>query len=298
MLNRYVQLAVKVLTRLSSESFPNDTPEAVPQTDLIIICLETIKNRISDMIAEVRKPFVSTVLITLVEKFNDYRILKLILKMVDEWNKSKKCDKSPTFRERTLILSKIFQIIEEIESKHPDKIEDADIRVPFFDVVYGVYIDNDLKTTDFAKKLEFLYLCGLKSNITSVRQKFAELYHSSIPKNLKDRLMFINCSQNWELLGDHYWINELNEMILSISKYPEVVITDNRAQLPSFENVAKKFEKLISVQEDDFVELSTTFTVDDSIDFMQLMTYIENDEVTDRHYHLGNFTEVFFCCFL
>lgn len=53
--------------------------------ELIIICLELVKTRLSVMSAENRKVLIQNVMAQLIEKSQDGKVLKTITKLLDEW---------------------------------------------------------------------------------------------------------------------------------------------------------------------------------------------------------------------
>lgn len=58
---------------------------------------------------------------------------------------------------------------------------------------------------------------GLCSPQPLIRQKFFGLLNTHIRKRLYDRIMYIVCEQNWETIGNHYWIGQCIELLLSVS---------------------------------------------------------------------------------
>lgn len=57
-------------------------------------------------------------------------------------------------------------------------------------------------------------MAGLRCVQPQIRQKFFEVFDSSIRRRLNDRLLYIACSQNWETIGLHFWIKQCIELLL------------------------------------------------------------------------------------
>lgn len=74
--------------------------------------------------------------------------------------------------------------------------------------------EETFKTTELIPKLEPAFLAGLRCNQPHIRAKFFEIFDQSIRRRLHDRLMYIVSSQNWEPMGQHYWIKQCIELIL------------------------------------------------------------------------------------
>jgi len=53
--------------------------------------LDLVKNRVGAMTPEMRKLFVGTILVGLIDKTQDAKVMKAIMKMVEDWVKTKVC---------------------------------------------------------------------------------------------------------------------------------------------------------------------------------------------------------------
>ena len=61
-----------------------------------------------------------------------------------------------------------------------------------------------------------------------------EIFDKSIKKKLYDRLMYIISTQNWEPMGNHYWIKQCLELILNVvQKERRVICSSLHSRLPS-----------------------------------------------------------------
>lgn len=74
--------------------------------------------------------------------------------------------------------------------------------------------DDHLKMTELSMKLEPAFLAGLRCPQPSIRSKFFEVYDQSVRRRIFDRLLYIICSQNWEHIGQHFWIKQCLELLL------------------------------------------------------------------------------------
>ena len=61
----------------------------VVASELLIISLDLVKNRIGVMSTDMRRNFIQVVLTQLIEKSPDAKVMKTIVKMVEEWVKAK-----------------------------------------------------------------------------------------------------------------------------------------------------------------------------------------------------------------
>ena len=61
-------------------------------SELLILSLDLVKNRVVVMSIEMRKSFIGQILVGLIEKTPDSKVMKAITKMVEDWVKTKvKC---------------------------------------------------------------------------------------------------------------------------------------------------------------------------------------------------------------
>lgn len=60
-------------------------------SELLILSLDLVKNRVGVMSLEMRKSFIGQILVGLIEKTTDSKVMKAITKMVEDWVKTKVC---------------------------------------------------------------------------------------------------------------------------------------------------------------------------------------------------------------
>ena len=58
-------------------------------SELLILSLDLVKNRVVVMSIEMRKSFIGQILVGLIEKTQDNKVMKAITKMVEDWVKTK-----------------------------------------------------------------------------------------------------------------------------------------------------------------------------------------------------------------
>ncbi|XP_075538774.1 transcription-associated protein Nipped-A isoform X6 [Dermacentor variabilis] len=212
-------------------------------TELLILSLDLVKNRVGVMGQEMRKAFIGAILVGLIEKSPDVKVLRAITKMVEDWVKSKSpfaVNQSPTLREKSILLVKMMQFM---EKRFPDELE---LNGQFLELVNHVYRDETLKGTELTAKLEPAFMAGLRCVQPTIRAKFFEVFDSSLRRRLHERLLFIVCSQNWETIGPHFWIKQCIELVLGTavvntplrSAQPASLLPAATAGLQSLEDIA------------------------------------------------------------
>ncbi|KAK6165821.1 hypothetical protein SNE40_022660 [Patella caerulea] len=215
-IDRLITTFMKVLHKMAREHLTPSTPETSPAvaSELLILSLDLVKNRVGVMSIEMRKSFIGQILVGLIEKTPDAKVMKAITKMVEDWVKIKtqiQINQSPSIREKAILLMKLMQ---NVEKRFPD---DQDLNAQFLDLVNYIYRDESLSGSELTSKLESAFLAGLKCNQPLIRQKFVEVFENSMPRKVFDRLLYITCSQNWETMGSHFWIKQCIELLISVA---------------------------------------------------------------------------------
>uniref|UniRef100_A0AAR5Q8F1 FAT domain-containing protein n=1 Tax=Dendroctonus ponderosae TaxID=77166 RepID=A0AAR5Q8F1_DENPD len=238
---------MRVLHQVAKEHLQPTSQEYVSRTvDVLILCLDLVKNRTEVMSLEMRKSFIGSILVGLMEKTQNVKVMKAVTKMIEEWMKSKDIggvNPAPSFRERSILLVKLTQYV---EKRFPDETE---LNAQFLELVSYVYMNDTLKSTELASKLEQAFLAGLRCTQPHIRAKFFKILDSSMKRRLYDRLLYIVCSQSWEPIGPHYWIKQIIELLLvTVAPSIGIEMAHQSSILPSITSVIKQ-EKRTEFQE-------------------------------------------------
>ncbi|XP_069681279.1 transformation/transcription domain-associated protein isoform X3 [Periplaneta americana] len=249
-IDRLITPFMRVLQRMAREHItPTPPHETSPvASELLILSLDLVKNRVVVMGAEMRKAFIGSVLVGLIEKSPDIKIMKAITKMLEDWMKNKNpiaMNQAPTLREKSILLVKLMQYV---EKRFPDDLE---LNAQFLDIVNYIYRDETLKCSELTVKLEPAFLAGLRCVQPTIRAKFFEVFDESMKRRLHDRLMYITCSQNWEAMGPHYWIKQCIELlVVTAAPNTPIQMSSNANLLPSITSVINLAD---SAEKDSFV---------------------------------------------
>ncbi|KAH0631953.1 hypothetical protein JD844_019873 [Phrynosoma platyrhinos] len=204
-------------------------------SELVMLSLDLVKTRLAVMSMEMRKNFIQAILTSLIEKSNDAKILRAVVKIVEEWvknNSSLAANQTPTLREKSILLVKMMTYI---EKRFP---EDLELNAQFLDLVNYVYRDESLSGSELTAKLEPAFLSGLRCAQPLIRAKFFEVFDNSMKRRVYERLLYITCSQNWEAMGNHFWIKQCIELLLAVCERNTTIGTSCQgAMLPSITNV-------------------------------------------------------------
>ena len=222
-IDRLITSFMRVLQRMVREHLAPTSPEnSAAASELLILSLDLVKNRVAVMGQDMRKSFIGQLLVGLIEKSPDVKVMKAIVKMLEDWMRTrdaKLLNQGPNIKEKSILLAKMMQYV---EKRFPD---DLDLNGQFLEMVNFVYRDEQLKGTKLTSKLEPAFLAGLRCVQPHIGAKFFEIFDSSMKKRLHDRLLYVVCSQNWEAMGPHFWIKQCIELMLS-SACPAATLTN------------------------------------------------------------------------
>ncbi|KAG1943258.1 transformation/transcription domain-associated protein [Pimephales promelas] len=225
-----------VREHLSPQPNPGTAETSTVTSELVMLSLDLVKTRLSVMNMEMRKNFIQVIITSLIEKSPDPKILRAVVKIVEEWVKnsgnSMATNQVPNPREKSILLVKMMTYI---EKRFPDDLE---LNAQFLDLVNYVYRDENLSGSDITSKLEPAFLSGLRCSQPLIRAKFFEVFDSSMKRRVYERLLYICCSQNWEAMGSHFWIKQCTELLLAVCERNTTIGTSCQgSMLPSITNV-------------------------------------------------------------
>nr|XP_054766791.1 transformation/transcription domain-associated protein-like [Lytechinus pictus] len=233
-IDRLITVFMRALQKMAKEHLSPSSNDATSlASELLIISLDLVKNRVGVMSTDMRRNFVQ-VLTSVIEKSPDAKVLKTIVKMVEEWVKAKTplmLNQSPSPREKTILLVKLMQYV---EKRFPDESE---LNAQFLELVNWVYRDDSLAGSELTSKLEPAFLSGLRCSQPHIRTKFFEVFNSSIRRRLFDRLLYLIDSQNWEAMGSHYWLKQCVELLMASSATSTLISNINTSPLPCITSV-------------------------------------------------------------
>ena len=91
-IDRLITSFMRVLQRMAREHLTPTTPDLGNiASELLILSLDLVKNRVGAMTPDMRKLFIGTILVGLIDKTQDAKVMKAIMKMVEDWVKTKVC---------------------------------------------------------------------------------------------------------------------------------------------------------------------------------------------------------------
>lgn len=305
-IDRLIMPFMRLLSRLTKEHLSGGTTQATTTTgqvaesgvnvagpvalELLILSLDLVKNRVVVMGVDMRKMFIGSILVGLIEKSSEVKVIKAIVKMIEEWMKNKNSpvtvSQAPTLREKSILLVKLMQYVEKRFA------DDQELNAQFLELINYIYRDDQLKVTELTSKLEAAFLSGLRCSQPSIRAKFFEIFDGSMRRRLHDRLLYIICSHAWDTIGQHYWIKQCIELlILTCNTTTQIINSNDTHLLPSISSVIqnaesdekKNFVIFTSMQSDTPITFDPIEDKEDAFDMdMTVDTNISRREESER----------------
>jgi transformation/transcription domain-associated protein len=205
-------------------------------SELLIQCLELIKYRVGVMSVEMRKVFINSILVTLIDRSIDLRLIRYLLQVIADWIHYKSgplLNQIPSMKEKLILLQRLSAAVEKrftqstSTSTNSDQLQHlVDIQESFLEIIAFVYNDEAYtQNNDFKSKLETSFLTGLKSQNPKIRQTFFQIFNKNFhSSDLYERLCYIIVTQNWAALGDHYWIKQCIQLTLGACAHADTPI--------------------------------------------------------------------------
>ena len=107
---------MRVLQRMAREHLaPTTTENTAAASELLILSLDLVKNRVAVMGQDMRKAFIGAILVGLIEKSPDVKVMKAITKMLEDWMKNKDVkmvNQGPNLKEKSILLVKLMTYVE------------------------------------------------------------------------------------------------------------------------------------------------------------------------------------------
>ena len=226
-----------------------DEKELKLSTDLMLKAIDIISSRINDL-GDQRRPFLS-VLASLVERSPNVKLCEKILHLVESWV----FDSShafPTLKEKNAVLHKMLMF----ESRN-----DSGLLNKFLDLVIRIYEDPKITRTELTVRLEHAFLIGTRAVDVDMRNRFMSIFDRSLTKTASARLIYILTQQNWDTLGDTFWLSQAIQLIFGAIETDALIRLDEAdmkmmSPLHAFANSAgdaRKNDLMLEEEYEDFM---------------------------------------------
>nr|CAG8553245.1 5905_t:CDS:10 [Entrophospora candida] len=253
--------------------------------NVLIIALNLANLRITEL-NEMRQSFTAS-LLQLIENSKDIELAKTIFNMVKQWILNKEL--LPTMEEKTKLLVSMLCY---------EKLEDNSLIENVFELVIKIYSDPLFSRSELSVRLEKAFLMGTCYKHSKIRNQFMEIFDHSLSKVLPPRLHYILDKQNWELLGDYFWIHQALDLLIgAISHKKSIQMTHNLqiksiatlGDLSSFtdssESIDQKFEDFLQKHREFLFEVKK-LCVGDLLSPLKQLHQLDNKIAYDLWVHL------------
>lgn len=181
------------------------------QTGLMLKAIDVTAKRM-DKLGDNRRPFLS-VLATLVEKSLHIPLCEKILEMVEGWI-FRSDGTWPTLKEKTAVLHKMLIF---------EHRNDLTMLTKYLDLVLRIYEDPKITKTELTVRMEHAFLIGTRAQDVGMRNRFMALLDKSLSKTASARLLYVINTQNWDTLGETFWLAQASQLLLGSMEVNSIV---------------------------------------------------------------------------
>ncbi|KAL8160447.1 hypothetical protein V2J09_001984 [Rumex salicifolius] len=233
---------------------------------VVILNLNTVLKLIGDRVMSIPdyKRAVTQILNALLsEKCTDASVHLCALGVIKGWIEDDNSKTVNTVSSNTVLNQKeivsFLQKLSQVDKCNfsPNDIEDWDKK--YLELLYGICSDSfkfplPLRQEVF-QKVERQFMFGLRAKDPATRLKFFSLYHESLGRTLFARLQYIIQIQDWEALGDVFWLKQGLDLLLAmLVESQSVTLAPNSGRVPqlvtnSFTDASAMQHQLTDVSE-------------------------------------------------
>ncbi|KAL7273085.1 transcription-associated protein 1 [Rhizina undulata] len=189
-------------------------------TKLLRMVIDVAASRVS-VLGDQRRPFLS-VMAQLVEKSQSSELCEKILHIVRGWVFGF-TESFPTLKEKTAVLSKMLSF---------ETRADANLCNKFLELVINIYEDPAITKTELTVRLEHAFLIGTRAKDVTMRNRFLQIFDRSLSRTISNRISFVLGTQNWETLGNSYWLHQASHLLFgSVDMENRVVLHQDDIRL-------------------------------------------------------------------
>lgn len=203
-IDQFVYVLIRVFSTWVKEHNTAVTPVSTsdPQLRSLVSSLELLRARVSTL-GDQRRWFLSAI-IQLVEKSSNIELCRFLLSMTKKWVNDKE-EAYPTLKEKAGLLLTMMKF----ETRNNEVL-----LKDYLNLVLDIYTDPAHAQSELTVKLEPAFLLGCKNRDPIIRSKFLAAFDSSLATGLFSRLQYVLGTQNWDTLGDTYWIYQALDLVL------------------------------------------------------------------------------------
>ncbi|EFA78297.1 protein kinase [Heterostelium album PN500] len=168
-------------------------------------CFNLIRQKITKLSADHKKIFLQSLLV-LLERHNDIELLTECLNFTTQLITQKEYAGVLQSKEKVNFILKMSRF---------GQLESKDLIASYFNLIHQVYSDPTSSRVELSQ-LESGFMLGLRSHDPKIRKGLFEILHRSISSTPYQRLNYIIANQQWDQLGNTYWIRHALDLLIAI----------------------------------------------------------------------------------
>lgn len=184
---------------------PADQALAEQLSHLLILLIELLASRITEL-GDHRKYLLNSI-VMLIERSSEVPVLKSIINILKEWVKDP-ASTGVTAKECSTLVIKMAPL---------EQMRDPGPFDAFLQMIMDIHGEGSVCDATVKQKTEKCFTFGLKSSDPALQRQFFQQISSRAPSHAFGRLKYILGEQEWDGVGDIFWLQHASELMLAIA---------------------------------------------------------------------------------
>lgn len=233
LLKKYTQEHMSDLFNYSQRRSDNPADQVLAEqlSHLLILLIELLASRITEL-GEHRKYLLNSI-VMLIERSSEVSVLKAIINILKEWVKDPVAT-GVTAKECSTLVIKMAPL---------EQMRDPSPFDEFLQMIMNIHGEGSVCDATVKQKTEKCFTFGLKSSDPALQRQFFQHLSLRAPTHAFGRLKYILGEQEWDGVGDIFWLEHASELMLAIADKSSSLIP---AGQPVTESIASLLGDLTS----------------------------------------------------
>lgn len=214
LLKKYTQEHMSDLFNYSQRRTDNAADQILAEqlSHLLILLIELLSSRIT-VLGEHRKYLLNSI-VMLIERSSEVPVLKAIINILKEWVKDPVAT-GVTAKECSTLVIKMAPL---------EQMRDPSPFDAFLQMIMNIHGEGSVCDSTVKQKTEKCFTFGLKSTDPALQRQFFQHLSSRAPRHAFGRLKYILGEQEWDGVGDIFWLQHASELMLAVADHSAPLI--------------------------------------------------------------------------
>ena len=207
LLKKYTQEHMSDLFNYSQRRADNPAEQVLAEqlSQLLILLIELLASRVTEL-GEHRKYLLNSI-VMLIERSSEVPVLKAIISILKDWVKDPSAT-GVTAKECSTLVIKMAPL---------EQMRDPSPFDAFLQMIMSIHGDGSVCDATVKQKTEKCFTFGLKSTDPALQRQFFQHLSARAPTHAFGRLKYILGEQEWDGVGDIFWLQHASELMLAVA---------------------------------------------------------------------------------